>query len=80
VFVMDLKQDTDCPATMTLAVRPETKFGLYCNNCVVYQASVFSCRYVNKHWRGNWKGEGKEAHLHEMYSRLVNQKVFHGTC
>jgi hypothetical protein len=50
----------DCPATVTLEVRPEMKFGLYYINWMVYQSKVYFSRYINKHGSGNWK-EVKEA-------------------
>jgi hypothetical protein len=45
----------DSPATVTLEVRFEMKFGLYYINWIVYQAKVYFYRYVNKHGSGNWK-------------------------
>lgn len=46
--------------TVTLEVRSEMKFGLYCINWMVYQANVYFSRYVSKHGSGNWK-EVKET-------------------
>jgi hypothetical protein len=53
----------DCPATVTLDVRSEAKFGLYCINWMVYQAKVYFSVYVNKHGSDNWKEVEEALHL-----------------